>query len=143
MCQYLMTNLTATSYAILGQLALRSWTAYELNAEMRRNLHYFWPRAESGIYAEVKRLTKLKLIHAEQSYVGKRPRTIYSVTAEGRKALREWLSTPPTGVSLEFEGLLRVFLSPFGTPEQLLDALNCVQADADELLKLGTGVGQE
>lgn len=138
-----MTNLTITSYAILGQLALRSWTAYELTVEMRRNLHYFWPRAESGIYAEVKRLTKLKLIHAEQSYVGKRPRTIYSITAEGREALREWFSTPPSGVSLEFEGLLRVFLSPFGTLEQLLATLNSVQADADELLKLGTGVGQE
>ena len=30
--------LTTTSYAILGQLALRSWTTYELVAEMRRNL---------------------------------------------------------------------------------------------------------
>ena len=33
------TTLTTTSYAILGLLALRSWTAYELAKQMKRTLH--------------------------------------------------------------------------------------------------------
>ena len=49
-------ELTTTSYAILGLLAVRPWSTYELAAQMRRNLHYFWPRAESNVYAEPKRL---------------------------------------------------------------------------------------
>jgi len=50
-------RLTTTSCAILGQLALRRWPAYELIQEMRHNLHYFWPRAESGIYARCRSST--------------------------------------------------------------------------------------
>jgi PadR family transcriptional regulator AphA len=45
-------ELTTTSYAILGLLAIKPWSTYELAAQMRRNLHYFWPRAESNLYAE-------------------------------------------------------------------------------------------
>jgi len=41
-------RLSTTSYAILGLLDLRPWTAYELTKHMRRNLHYFFPRAESS-----------------------------------------------------------------------------------------------
>jgi PadR family transcriptional regulator AphA len=90
-----MAALTTTSYAILGQLALRPWTTYELAAEMRRNVHYFWPRAESLIYAEVKRLAVNGLAAAEKSAVGKRPRTTYSITPAGQAALSAWLETRP------------------------------------------------
>ena len=44
-------HLTATSYAILGHLAMQPWTMYDLAAQMRRNVHYFFPRAESQVYA--------------------------------------------------------------------------------------------
>lgn len=138
-----MTKLSTTSYAILGQLALRSWSAYELTAEMKRNFHYFWPRAESGIYAEVKRLAELGLVQSEQSYVGKRGRVVYSITPQGRETIAEWLSTPPGGFSLEFEGLLRVFFSRFGAPEQLVESLKLIETDAREMINVATGIGQE
>src|SRR6478672_11259348 len=123
--------LTTTSYAILGQLALRPWTTYELAREMQRNLRFFWPRAERGTYAEAKRLAVLGLAKAEQQAVGRRPRTLYSITPAGRRALREWLATPPAPLALEFEALLRVFLAPLGSKEQLLAALEKTMADAD------------
>src|SRR4051794_38668834 len=109
-----MPPLTTTSYAILGQLALRSWTTYELAAEMRRNLHYFWPRAESLIYAEVKRLAELGLAPAQRDYVGRRRRPPYAITPAGEAARREWLARPPQPLQLEFEALLRVLLGPLG-----------------------------
>ncbi len=49
--------LTPTSYAILRQLAWGEATTYELVKAMGRNLRYMWPRAESRIYDEAKRLT--------------------------------------------------------------------------------------
>ena len=48
--------LTTTSYAILGQLAWGEATTYELVKAMGRNLRFMWPRAESRIYEEAKRL---------------------------------------------------------------------------------------
>jgi DNA-binding PadR family transcriptional regulator len=136
-------KLTTTSYAILGQLALRSWSAYELTAEMKRNFHYFWPRAESGIYSEIKRLEKLGLAQSERSSVGKRPRTVYSITPNGCDVLTEWLSTPPGEFSLEFEGLLRMFFANLGTQGQLFNNLNQVESDAQEMINVGARVGRE
>src|SRR3954451_25128757 len=109
------TTLTTTSYAILGLLALRSWTTYELAKQMQRTLHYFWPRAESRLYEEPKNLVAQGLAVAEKTFVGKRPSTVYSITPAGRQTLEGWLKTPPAGPVLEFEGIVRVFLADLGT----------------------------
>jgi PadR family transcriptional regulator AphA len=138
-----MAALTTTSYAILGQLALRPWTSYELAAEMRRNVHYFWPRAESLIYAEVKRLAVEGLAAMDKGAVGKRPRTTYFITPAGKGALSAWLETRPRPFALELEALLRVLLARFGTREDLLAALEAAREDAEGLLTLGEGILQE
>ena len=49
-------ELTTTSYAILGLLAIRPWSTYELARQMQRDLRFVWPRAESNLYAEPKKL---------------------------------------------------------------------------------------
>lgn len=124
-------SLTTTSYAILGQLALRPWTTYELAAEMRRNLHFFFPRAESQIYEEPKRLVAAGLAKATKELNGRRSRTVYAITPAGFEALRQWLATSVAkGPQLEFEALLRVMLAPFGTDEDLRQVLETVRAEA-------------
>ena len=50
--------LTTTSYAILGLLSVRSWSAYELTDQMKRGLRYTWPRTETRIYQEPKHLVE-------------------------------------------------------------------------------------
>ena len=54
-------TLTPTSYAILGLLAVKPWTTYELAQQMDRALGRFWPRAESKLYEEPKKLVALGL----------------------------------------------------------------------------------
>src|SRR5689334_1883292 len=98
-------TLTSTSYAILGLLAVRSWTTYELAQQMHRALGKFWPRAESKLYEEPKKLVARGLAVASKEATGKRPRTVYSITEEGRQALADWVPTPAAGPVLEFEGL--------------------------------------
>ena len=51
-------TLTTTSYAVLSILALREHSTYELTRQMKLSLHYMWPRAESNVYAEPKRLVE-------------------------------------------------------------------------------------
>jgi len=77
-------TLTTTGYAILGHLAMQPWTMYDLAAQMRRNVHFFFPRAESQIYEEPKRLVALGLATATQEANGRRPRTVYAITEAGR-----------------------------------------------------------
>lgn len=136
-------ELTTTSYSILGQLALRSWSTYELAQEMRRNVHYFWPRAESRIYAEVKRLADLDLLRAERTYVGHRPRTTYVITDAGRSAFASWLATVPKPYALECEPLLRVFFGLSGDVADIKVAIEQARSQAAELLRTGEGIAHE
>jgi hypothetical protein len=50
-----MAELTTTSYAILGLLNIKPWSAYELTQQAQRSLRYAWPKSESHLYAEPKR----------------------------------------------------------------------------------------
>ena len=119
--------LTTTSYAILGLLATKSWTTYELAQQMQRALGQFWPRAESKIYEEPKKLVAHGLTRASTELVGKRPRTRYTITAKGRRAMAAWVPTPGEGPVLEFEQLIKVFFAEHGTKDDLLATIAGVQ----------------
>jgi DNA-binding PadR family transcriptional regulator len=136
-------HLTTTSYAVLAQLALRPWSTYELARQRIRYFRYVWPRAESAIYREVKRLAAAGLAEAEREYVGKRPRTVYSITEEGRHVLREWLATPVSPFAMDFEAMIRLFIAPLGTKEQIISTLEQVRSDAEEMLRFGGQVRRE
>jgi PadR family transcriptional regulator AphA len=139
-----MQRTATTGNAILGLLALRAeWPTYALTKQLRRNMRFFWPRAESRIYDEAKRLVERGLATARREEDGQRPRTLYAITPAGRRALERWLATPPRATALECEPLLRVFLADFCTPEQLQAALTQVKADADAILDVGRVVGTE
>ena len=124
-------ELTTTSYAILGLLALRQWSTYELARQMRRNLHYFWPRAESNIYAEPKRLVTAGFARSRSEATGGRPRTVYTITPAGRRALERWLRRPADDFRLEAEALVKVMFAPHGSKQDLLAHLEGVQYDAE------------
>jgi PadR family transcriptional regulator AphA len=137
--------LTTTSYAILGHLAMQPWTMYDLAAQMRRNVHFFFPRVESQVYAEPKRLIAAGLAKAATEMTGKRARTVYSITAAGRRELARWLSEPVGKPPLlEFEALLRVLLAPFGRDEDLAAALRQAREEVNTgLLDLATRISDE
>lgn len=120
-------SLTTTSYAILGLLALRPWTTYELAQQMDRALNRFWPRAKSKLYEEPKKLVAHGLAKATTESVGRRPRTMYSITAKGRRALAAWVPTPSAAPSLEFEALVKVFFAEHGSREDLLATLEATR----------------
>jgi PadR family transcriptional regulator, regulatory protein AphA len=115
--------LTTTSYAILGLLAIKPWTSYELTQQMDRGLGRYWPRAASKLYEEPKKLVAHRLARASPDTVGRRTRTIYTITAKGRRALTAWLAEPGAGPVLEFEQLLKVFFAEQGSKQDLLNTL--------------------
>jgi PadR family transcriptional regulator AphA len=137
-------SLTTTSYALLGLLAMQPWTMYALAREMRRNIRYFYPRAESRLYEEPKRLEALGLARSERTKTGGRTTTTYSITPDGRVELRRWLASPVAkGPVLEFEGLLRVFLAPFGRTSDLRATLEQVREGIAGLVDLADRIADE
>lgn len=121
-------ELTPTSFAILGLLAIKPWTTYELAQQMDLALGRFWPRARSKLYEEPKKLVSHGLARATLETVGKRRRTRYSITPEGRRALAEWVPTRGAGPQLEFESLIKVFFAEHGTKDDLVATLERIRA---------------
>lgn len=138
-----MPNLSTTSYAILGLLSLRSWTTYELAEQMRRALGQFWPRAESGIYTEPKKLVEAGLATAEVEHVGQRARTRYAITPSGRGALRAWVPTPGEGPAIEFEQLVKVFFAEHATKADLLRTLHTIKQTNEDRIAATQGPPNE
>lgn len=136
-------QLTTTSYAVLAQVAVRPWSTYELAQQRVRYFRYVWPRAESAIYREAKRLAAMGLISGRREYTGKRARTIYSITEEGKQELRAWLGTPVSPFAMDFEAMIRLFVAPLGTKEQIVTTLRQVRSDAEEMFRFAGGVKQE
>ena len=109
---------------MLGMLAMRPWTTYELAKQVGRGLGQFWPRARSNLFGEPKKLVARGFATATEDRVGKRPRTVYTITPDGRRALRRWLATPGEGPVLEFEEMVKVFFADHG---RKADAMAAVQ----------------
>jgi len=133
-------ELTTTSYAILGLLAVRPWTTYELAQQMDRAIGDFWPRTRSKLYEEPKKLVAHGLARARPGRVGNRPRTVYAITAKGRRALAAWLPTPSEAPQLEFEGLLKVFFAEHGSKADLLRTLDEVRRWTEEQTRSGAEI---
>ena len=121
-------SLSTTSYAVLGMLALRSWSPYELTQQMRRSLVYCWPTSERALYSEPERLVRAGLAQVETTPAQPRPRRIYSITPAGREVLRDWLRTPPAPIRFVNEPLLRLLFADQGEAADLISSLEHFRA---------------
>lgn len=130
-------RLTTTSYAILGLLAVRAWSAYDLTGYMRTSaIRGCWPRTESRLYQEPKNLVAHGLARVSTERTGGRKRTVYSITEEGLRALRAWHDEAVEPRQIQDEMLLRLFLGDEATVRQLRAAIR------SEVANLGSQVGR-
>ncbi len=128
---------STTGFSILGLLALRPWSAYELTQQIHRSLRYIQPASERNLYAEPKRLAAAGLVRMRREQVGRRSRTIYEITPAGRDALRRHLATPPVPPQLQFEALQRLIYADQGSKQDLLAALDTTSRQVQQLLHDG------
>jgi PadR family transcriptional regulator, regulatory protein AphA len=136
-------QLTTTSYAVLSLLALRPWTTYELAKQMKRSLGWIWPRAESRLYEEPKKLVAAGLATSRSEPTGRRRSTVYSITPEGRRALAGWLAEPGAGPVLECEALVKIAYADLGTRDGLLANLATLIDDETAKLRFGEMIARQ
>jgi DNA-binding PadR family transcriptional regulator len=115
--------LSTTSFAVLGMLALRPWTPYDLTQQIKRSLAYCWPTSERAIYNEPERLVAAGLASVATAASGMRIRRTYSITPAGRERLRAWLSTEPEAPRWHDEALLHLLFADHAGKADLLRAL--------------------
>jgi DNA-binding PadR family transcriptional regulator len=88
------STVSSLGHALLGLLARRPSTGYDLARRMDRPVGYFWSAHHGQIYPELARLEGAGLVeHELVDGAGPRPTKRYAVTPAGLAALRAWVAS--------------------------------------------------
>jgi DNA-binding PadR family transcriptional regulator len=99
-------------YALLGQLAKRSMTGYELKQFFDQAIAHFWQADHTQIYRTLNALESENLIVSTTEIQETRPnRKPYTITSLGRQALAEWLYSEQAMTSYRDAFLIQLFFA--------------------------------
>ena len=99
---------------------------------MPRAVNKFWPAPRAASTTSPPSSSPPVFAKAKKDMVGKRPRTTYSITPKGRRALAEWLAIEGKAPELEFEALMKVFFGEHGDRESMRSHLAAARRFAEE-----------
>jgi DNA-binding PadR family transcriptional regulator len=100
----------ALADAILACLTERPMTGYELAKTFDTSIGFFWKANHQQIYRELTRLRDRGHIQGrEVVQSGKPNKLVYSLTGEGRTALRQWAVRPSIPASIKDDLLVRFY----------------------------------
>jgi PadR family transcriptional regulator, regulatory protein AphA len=92
-------------------LAARPRSGYEIKQLVDNSARFFWAASYGQIYPELNKLEDAGLISGMDASQGARPRTVFKLTAKGRRAAKEWIEREPQVFELRDEGLLELFFA--------------------------------
>ena len=115
-----MIKLSPTARVILGFVQLGARTGYDIKRYADVSTRFFWGASYGQIYPELRRLTEAGLVTPASQPRGGLARTEYTITARGRKALHDSLtSREPLLFEYRDEALLRLFFADLLTTGEL------------------------
>ena len=96
--------------AILACLTERPMTGYELAKTFDASIGFFWKADHQQIYRELSRLRDKGHVQGrEVVQSGKPNKLVYTLTAEGRAALKHWAARPSIPPSIKDDLLVRLY----------------------------------
>jgi DNA-binding PadR family transcriptional regulator len=124
--------LTPFSYVVLTLVGQGGAGPHDL-VRMARSGRVHWDAAESQWYAEPKRLEALGLLSARKEPGRTRPRTHYTLTDEGRRALAAWMEEPARFPRIQNEAVVRLLAADIVGEEAVLESLRALRDEIAEL----------
>lgn len=96
--------------AILACLTDRPMTGYELAKTFDSSMGFFWKADHQQIYRELSKLRDRGYVQArEVVQSGKPNKLVYTLTPEGKAALRHWAARPSVPASIKDDLLVRLY----------------------------------
>jgi len=126
-------ELSLFSYEILGLVGRHGAGAHDLLRMARRGRILDWA-GESQYYVEPKRLARLGYLEARPEPGKTRPRTVYSLTDKGLRAIREYAGTPVALTPFKSEALLRLLLADLAGEDVTRESLITLREDIAEIV---------
>ena len=103
-------RVVALGDAILACLTERPMTGYELAKTFDNSIGFFWKADHQQIYRELTKLRDRGHIQGrEVVQSGKPNKLVYTLTLEGRAALRHWAARPSVPASIKDDLLVRLY----------------------------------
>ena len=113
-------ELTPTARTILGFLALRPRSGYEIREAAKRAVSFFWGVSDGQLYPQLKQLAARHLIEPVNQPAGPRAGQTWRLTARGRAAFLAWLREPSAPPQIRDENLVKIlFAAPLDRDEAI------------------------
>lgn len=128
-----LPDLSTSCLAVLGLVAIRPASGYELVAFGDRSIAHFWSIPRSQLYRELARLERLGLIAGTRVAQTSAPdKRVYEITEAGRVELVTWVESPVLpNVSSKNGLLLKVFMARHARPESLRPLLRAYRESVE------------
>jgi DNA-binding PadR family transcriptional regulator len=130
------TDLKPFSYAVLTLIGEGGAAPHDLVEMVRTGGPLFWSAAPSQIYAEPKRLERLGYLRSRKAPGRTHERTVYMLTASGRRALLDWLSQPSPFPRIQHEASVRVMAGDMAGDDGLLASVRGMRPELERLRRL-------
>ncbi|HET8841398.1 MAG TPA: PadR family transcriptional regulator [Ktedonobacteraceae bacterium] len=105
-----MAKENKSRYAIMGMLALRAASGYQIKKMMEESTSNFWSESYGQIYPILKQLTRDGLATSQtEKQEGKPDSHIYTLTEQGTEELISWLGETVDEAPERIEILLKLF----------------------------------
>jgi DNA-binding PadR family transcriptional regulator len=136
---------SSISYSLLGMLALRTMSGYDVRKWLAETIGYFWMEDDKQIYPQLRSLAELGLVQVSSSChaaagprsavvsngesngqgtttidIGDWDNAVYSLTSAGYAELARWLGEAPVASLPRNEFLLKVFFGHYGNTEDIV-----------------------
>jgi DNA-binding PadR family transcriptional regulator len=125
-------DLTLFSYEVLALVGSGGAGAHDLLRMAKQGRFLAWA-GESQYYVEPKRLAKLGYLEARKEPGKTRERTVYTLTAKGLDALREWARTPLRFTPFKSEALLRTLATDLVGEEAVREGFATLRDDLKDM----------
>jgi DNA-binding PadR family transcriptional regulator len=117
-------------FVILGLLALRAMTVYEINKALERGVSLFYSASFGSINAAIGRLLGKDWIFSEEKVENGRNKKIFHLTPAGREAFQDWLNSDIEAEKVKDPGLTRLYFMGFAT---VSDRIKVLEAHLEKL----------
>lgn len=129
--------------AILGFLANRPLSGYELKKGFDHSVRHFWPANQSQIYRTLAQLDDEGLVQKEVVEREERlDMKIYNITDAGRSELHQWLSTPLPELDNREPFLIQVFFGGSLSDDEMFGLMRAKLRSIEERLAVYAAIHQ-
>jgi PadR family transcriptional regulator, regulatory protein AphA len=100
-------------FVILGLLALRAMTVYEINKALERSVSLFYSASFGSINAAIGKMLAKGWVSGEEKVENGRNKKIFHLTPAGREAFQDWLNSDIEAEKVKDPGLTRLYFMGF------------------------------